>query len=56
MAKNSEFFCPFLIWQEDSNGDVAIVFCKHEENQENTEGNCRDRICPLKINEIMEKG
>lgn len=55
MAKNEEFFCPFLTKQDDRNGDVAIVFCGHEENQEDTEGNCRKEICPLRINMILDK-
>ena len=53
-AQSKKFDCPvigkacvFYMYQLDRNGDIAICFCNHEGNKEDTEGNCTLALCPL---------
>ena len=43
--------CPFFGWQseeqEQSETDVNLVFCSHNDNKDKYEGNCRADVCPL---------
>lgn len=43
--------CKFYNSCADRNFEVAIDFCNNPLNPENTEGNCRSEICPIR-NEI----
>lgn len=42
--------CKYLATQEDRNGETVVPFCGHPCNPEDTEGNCRFDICPLRDN------
>ena len=39
--------CEHFIFQEDSNGEVAICHCTHSDNADECEGNCTVELCPL---------
>ena len=39
--------CEHFMYQCDNNGEVAICYCKHPENENNDEGNCTYPLCPL---------
>lgn len=39
--------CRYFVSRRDSNGEITIVFCNNRRNPEDTEGNCREEICPL---------
>ena len=39
---------------DDSSGEPVLVFCNHQDNPEDTEGNCRVDICPFTQNEKGE--
>ena len=39
--------CGYYCYERDSNGEIAISYCCHPENQSDYEGNCRQSICPL---------
>ncbi|MDH5572770.1 MAG: hypothetical protein OEY89_13470 [Gammaproteobacteria bacterium] len=45
--------CKFYIWQEDSNGEVAIDHCTHKDNPSDYEGNCKSELCP-RLKALME--
>jgi len=32
----------------------ALIFCNHTKNPEDTEGNCREKICPLGLIDIKK--
>jgi hypothetical protein len=53
-AEGSFAKCEHFGHQTDHNGDVAITFCSHEDNPEDSEGNCRSVICPLKKTGFVE--
>ena len=53
-TKSGVAICPFYIWTSENiegeghtENDVSLVFCGHAKNKEDTEGNCREEICPL---------
>lgn len=44
-GKDCEFFAGQ--WERGDLTIPVLVFCKHKNNPENQEGNCRADICPL---------
>lgn len=40
--------CPYYMTQQDIYGEDVLCFCDHPNNPDNTEGNCREHICPAK--------
>jgi len=59
--------CIYLAAQWEDDGRVAgpdwvecepvLVFCNHPDNEEECEGNCREKMCPLKFTkDNFEKG
>lgn len=39
--------CNYFSYQCDSNGEIAISHCGHDDNQSDYEGNCTDVLCPV---------
>jgi len=39
--------CEHYTFQRDRNEWMAIEHCSHPNNPENTEGNCKESLCPL---------
>lgn len=40
-------YCDHYSFQYDRNGEVAIEFCGHSDNEDECEGNCLADLCPL---------
>lgn len=50
LGKNCKFFCGQ--WEDSDmpnykEYEPVLVFCNHEQNKENVEGNCNIKDCPL---------
>lgn len=48
--------CPFFTWVSENveglgqceENDVNLVHCTHHNNPEDCEGNCQEKLCPLR--------